>query len=1003
MRKLRFILGLLCAIPLFAQAQETQTPNGVHDPRDNAYAFTHATIYVDYQTQLEDATLLIKEGKVIQVGTNVNIPKGYTEVDLKGKYIYPSMIDIHTHYGMPEVERRRGRGPEQFTSKTEGPYNANQAIKSEYNAYAGFNADGKMAKAMRAQGFGTVSTFRPDGLARGTSALLSLADENDNMIVLKDRVAAHYSFDKGSSTQSYPASSMGYISLLRQTYMDADWYGSLKERPFTDKSLDAWIETQDLPQIFEVNNWQSVLRADKIGDEFGVQYIIKGGGDEYKRINSIKASGASLIIPLTFPDAYDVEDPLDAYGVSLAAMKHWELAPANLAQLEKNNIEFAITADGLKKVKDFWPSLRKAIHHGLSEEAALKALTHTPAKMLRVEGHMGHLKAGAHANFLITSDNLFDEQVTLFENWIQGKPYVLKEKDPLMLAGSYELVMNEEMQTLEITGKPGKWKGKIIENDSTDFPVSITLDGSSLAMSFSPGKDETAGAIRLSGWTSGKDLQGSGQMADGEWISWEATYKSAIEPKEKKEIKMSGGSEDLGLGEVIYPFAAYGTTSLPTQENILIKNATVWTLENEGTMENTDVRIEDGKIVKIGKNLSERNARVIDGTGKHLTPGIVDEHSHIGATSINDVAVNSSMVRIADVIDSEDQEIYRALSGGVTAIQILHGSANPIGGQSALIKLRWGKDPEGLKIKDSDGYIKFALGENVKRSRSSNSIRYPLTRMGVEQVFVDAFSAARDYEKKWKAYNALSVQAKASAEKPRKDLVHETMLEILNKERFISCHSYVQSEINMLMKVAEQFDFNINTFTHILEGYKVADKMAKHGVGGSTFADWWAYKWEVRYAIPYNPAIMVREGVVTAINSDNSEMMRRLNQEAAKSIKYADLDEIESLKMATLNPAKLLHLEDRMGSIKEGKDADLVLWTDHPLSIYAIADKTLVDGIVYFDSEEDQKRKYEIQLERARLIQKMKDAKGKGSATQQFARAKREHFECETVFTYGEK
>ena len=1006
MKKL-IVSFLVCwGIHQFSLAQETFTPNGVQDPRDHAYAFRDATIFVDYDTKLEGATLLIKEGKVVQVGTNVSIPDGYTVVDLEGKYIYPSLIDLHTSYGMPEAKRgeRDYFRREQFNSDTEGPYNPNEAIKSEVDASAVFKTNAKAAKSHRAMGFGTVLSFHPDGIARGTSALVSLADENENVAVLQDRVAAHYSFDKGSSSQSYPSSSMGYISLLRQTYLDAEWYGSQKEKPFTDKSLDAWIASQDLPQIFEVNNWQSVLRADKVGDEFGVQYVIKGGGDEYKRMEEIKKTGASMIIPINFPDAYDVEDPLDAYEVSLAAMKHWELAPTNPAMLEENGIDFAITPAGIKKGKDFWGKLRKAIDHGLSEHAALKALTYTPAKILGMEDKVGSLKKGSMANFLITSGNIFDKEVSLYENWIQGKAFMLQDMNAMDIAGIYEMKVGDDTYDLEISGKAGKQKAKIVVNDSTNYPVSLSMGDKSISMSFSPGeKDSKEGAIRLSGWTSGKDLKGSGQQANGDWLTWEATYVSEIVGDKKEERTESGEEKAPELGEVIYPFVAYGTNELPTQENILIKNATVWTLEEDGILENTDVRLENGKIVRIGKNLSESNARVIDGTGKHLTPGIVDEHTHIGATSINDVAVNSSMVRISDVIDSEDQEIYRALSGGVTAAQILHGSANPIGGQSALIKLRWGKDPESLKIKGADGYIKFALGENVKRSRSSNSIRYPLTRMGVEQVFVDAFSAAKDYEKKWDAYNALSATAKANTPAPRKDLVHETILEILNKERFISCHSYVQSEINMLMKVAEDFDFNINTFTHILEGYKVADKMAAHGVGGSTFADWWAYKWEVRYAIPYNPAIMVREGVVTAINSDNSEMMRRLNQEAAKSIKYADLDEIESLKMATLNPAKLLHLDDRMGSIKVGKDADVVLWTDHPLSIYAIADKTLVDGIVYFDQEEDQKRKYEIQLERARLIQKMKDAKGKGGATQQFAKAQKMHFHCETVFTYGEK
>jgi imidazolonepropionase-like amidohydrolase len=370
----------------------------------------------------------------------------------------------------------------------------------------------------------------------------------------------------------------------------------------------------------------------------------------------------------------------------------------------------------------------------------------------------------------------------------------------------------------------------------------------------------------------------------------------------------------------------------------------------------------------------------IDGTGKHLTPGIIDEHSHLAASSINDVATNSSMVRIGDVINSESVGLYRALAGGVTAIQILHGSANPIGGQSGLIKLRWGKAPEELKIKGADGFIKFALGENVKRFGGPN--RFPDTRMGKEQVYVNAFTAAQDYQKEWEKYNSLSSKVKATALAPRRDLAMDAMSEILNKERFISCHSYVQSEINMLMKVAENFDFRVNTFTHILEGYKLADVMAKHGAGGSTFSDWWAYKWEVRYAIPYNAAIMHREGVVTAINSDDAEMIRRLNQEAAKTVKYGDMTEEEALKMVTLNPAKLLHLDDRMGSIKKGKDADVVIWSDNPLSIYAKVEKTIIDGTIYFDIEKDKELRENIAEERARLVAKMRGDKAAGKPTQ---------------------
>jgi hypothetical protein len=355
------------------------------------------------------------------------------------------------------------------------------------------------------------------------------------------------------------------------------------------------------------------------------------------------------------------------------------------------------------------------------------------------------------------------------------------------------------------------------------------------------------------------------------------------------------------------------------------------------------------------------------------------------------------MVRIGDNIDAENINVYRALAGGVVAVQILHGSANPIGGQSALVKLRWGESPENYKIQGADRFIKFALGENVKRTANPSSIRYPQTRMGVEQVYVDAFTSAREYEKRWSAYNSLPAKEKMLAVKPRRDLADEAMLDILNKKLFITCHSYVQSEINMLMKVAERFNFRVNTFTHILEGYKVADKMARHGVAASSFSDWWNYKWEVRYAIPYNAAILHRAGVVTAINSDDAEMGRRLNQEAAKIVKYGGVSEEDALKMVTLNPAKMLHLDSQMGSIKVGKSADIVLWTDHPLSVYAKAEKTIIDGKVYFDMEKDEQNNREQQAERARLIQKLKNAKKTGMPTQRPEGRSQAEFHCEDV------
>ena len=1000
-------LFLFLTVVIFSSrlyAQETFPRNDVLDKRENAYALRNATIVVDPETTLTDATLLIRLGKIEKVGQNVSVPAGYTEIDLSGKFIYPGFIDIYTSYGLPKLEQSQGRspfgrGPEQIQSKTKGAYNANQAIKSEYNAAEEFSVDTKSAETWRKQGFGAVLTFRADGISRGSSAFVTLGEETDNKELLKEKAAAQYSFNRGTSRQNYPVSIMGFIALLRQTYMDAEWYGSQNPRPFKDQSLESWLQLQSLPQIFEANSWLNTLRADKVGDEFGKQYIIKGGGDEYQRIKEIKATNARMIIPVNYPDAYDVEDPFDAENVSLKDMKHWEMAPANLAALESSGIRFAVTTHGLKNKKDFIPNLRKAIKYGLSEKSALAALTTNPAGMVNMSNHVGSLRSGMIANFLITSENIFAEKAIIHENWIRGRRFRLKDLDTKDQSGAYELAVGDTKYNLSITGKPGSHKAEIKINDSTDVKVDIKLSGELITMSFEPEKEK--GRIRLSGWDTDtpdgktKGFAGEGQLADGAWVSWTATYISEAEQKEEKEEEEEDKKPEIG--EVIYPFVAHGTSVLPKQETILIKNATVWTNENEGVLENTDVLLQNGKIVQIGKNLSSANARIIDGTGKHLTPGIIDEHSHIAASSINDVATNSSMVRIKDVVNSEDINIYRALAGGVVAVQILHGSANPVGGQSAIIKLRWGSAPEELKIKGADEFIKFALGENVKRSRNNNSIRYPQTRMGVEQVYVDAFTNALEYKKTWDAYNRLSTKAKAGVIKPRRDLVHETMLEIVEGKRFVTCHSYVQSEINMLIHVAERFNFHINTFTHILEGYKVADKMKAHGAGGSTFSDWWNYKWEVRYAIPYNAAIMHNEGVVTVINSDSRETGRRLNQEAAKSIKYGGMSEEDALKMVTLNPAKLLHLDDQMGSIKTGKSADVVLWSDNPLSIYAKAEKTIIDGIVYFDLEKDAGINEEITKERARLIQKMKDAKKDGAKTKKGGSPEQIEFHCDDI------
>jgi len=444
--------------------------------------------------------------------------------------------------------------------------------------------------------------------------------------------------------------------------------------------------------------------------------------------------------------------------------------------------------------------------------------------------------------------------------------------------------------------------------------------------------------------------------------------------KQKKSADSVNNSVKL-ISKVTYPFAGLGNETIPQQETILIKNATVWTNEKDGRLANTDVLLKAGKIAKIGKDLNESGARVIDGTGKHLTPGIIDEHSHIAAMSINEGAQSvTSEVRVGDNMNPEDINIYRQLSGGVTTSHILHGSANTIGGQTQLMKLRWGATDEGIKFAGADPFIKFALGENVKRTTAVlGNNRFPDTRMGVEEVLTDAFDRAVDYQK--------AIKANPNT---RRDLELEAISNIMNNKLFITCHSYVQTEITYAMRAIEKFkaqgyNFKVNTFTHILEGYKVADKMKDHGASAATFSDWFNYKTEVQDATSYNAAIMQKVGVNTIINSDDAEMARRLNQEAGKIVKYGGLSEDEAFKMVTLNPAKALHIDNKVGSIKVGKDADVVLWTDNPLSIYAKSLYTIVDGTVYFDRAKDAEKSKVVAAERAKLIQKMWGEKRAGA------------------------
>ena len=978
---LSLILWLFVS-PLFAQT--TYPANDVATPRSGYYAFINAKIYKDAKTIINSATLIIKQGKIEAVGANLPVPKEAIIIDCKGKSIYPSFIDIYSDYGMSQVQPSMTtyRSPSQMLSNTKGPYSWNQALKTEVLHVKNFSVNDARAKEYRKLGFGSVLSHQLDGISRGVGLLTTLAKEKENMVILKEKASAHFSFDKGSSTQDYPNSLMGSIALLRQHFLDASWYKTKPSQEGLNLTLQAFNENANLPQIFEVSDKWSVFRANKIASEFGIQYIFKAGGNEYQRIDEIKAIKSSFILPINFPQAMDVEDPNDARFVNVSDLKHWELAPTNPAAFEKAGIPFALTASGLKDISQFMPNLKKAIQNGLSEEKALEALTTTPASLLGVSSAVGSLEAGKLANFLITTGPIFADKTVLVENWIQGSAYGISTDSKMELAGKYKLTLGNQSVQLSVTGETGIYKAQLFGKDTLAVEFS---QKDQLVNLIYTAKADQGKKTRLSGDFLGNSMLGTGTLGNGEWVSWQATREASADTVSNK--KRSVKSEEVG--SVVFPFNGYGQKTIPKSETILIKNTTVWTNEKSGILKDTDVLIKNGKIAAIGKGLKDPTARVVNGAGKHVTAGIIDEHSHVAASGgINECSQSvTAEVRITDVIDPEDVDMYRQLSGGVTSSHILHGSCNTVGGQTQLLKFRWGQTAEGLKFANWDPFIKFALGENVKRSYNPSNPRFPDTRMGVEQVLTDAFTRARDYEKQGPG--------------KRIDLELEALVEILNHKRFITCHSYVQSEINAMMKVADKFGFTVNTFTHILEGYKVADKMKAHGASASTFSDWWNYKMEVVDAIPQNAFLMQKNGVNVAINSDDAEMARHLNHEAAKSIKYAGMSEEDALKMVTLNPAKMLHVADRVGSLKEGKDADLVIWSDHPLSIYAKSEKTIVDGAVVFDREVDAKLQIDLKKEKQRLIQKMILAKKGGSATRPMTPSFREENMCEDDHGHG--
>jgi len=986
MRRLAFLLFAIAALPC-AAAERT--------PR--VHALVHARVVPSPGVVLDDATIVVRDGVIESVGRGVAVPADARSWDLRGRTVYAGLVEPWLDRTPAPAPRPGGMGGGAPAAPVppaapapRGAAHANALVHPETDLSETMDLGREALEELRAVGFTAAHLVPGSGVFRGRSALVLLRDGTAADQLLVPRVAQVMAFDtnRGGPGQpaGYPNSLMGSVALARQTLSDAGWARAANtawmgnrrlERPYDDESLRALAAvlapSGKQPVWFAAHDVLACLRADALLREFSCDAVLLGSGDEYRQIDALRATKRPLVLQVNYPEPPRVDDDDEALDVDLEALRHWDVATENPQRVHAAGIPFAFTSQGLRKRGALWSRIRAAIERGLPADVALGALTTEPARLLGAAARLGTIEAGKIANLTVTDGDLFADKTRVLEVWVDGDRYENALRGDLeSVRGDWTLAFEvggaKRSQTLHVEG--GEWTlGARLEDQGT----TQALDGVRFTrgeLSARQGSD----LLRL--------VPGQGALA-GAW--WFAGGTSAS-VQGTKVVPEGGDAAKPGTPPVVAPAAAPAASVAvsapwpprpePAPRAVLVRGGTVWTCGPQGRLENADVLAVGGKITAVGRGLqAPPGAVVVDAAGKQVTPGLVDCHSHSDMVgSVNEGSnICTAEVRTADILNSESIAIYRELAGGLTVANQLHGSANSIGGQNAVIKLRWGAAPAGLLFAAAPPGIKFALGENPKQSNwDDRNNRYPQSRAGVEQSIRERFIAARDYMREADEFKAGKTKIP-----PRRDLQLEAVAEILRGERLVHCHSYRADEILMMMRVAEEFGFRVATFQHVLEGYKVADELAQHGAGASGFSDWWAYKFEVYDAIPYAGALMRERGVLVSFNSDSSELARRLNLEAAKAVKYGAVPEEDALKFETWNPAKQLRIESRVGSLEPGKDADFVVWSQSPLASTTVCEQTWIEGRKYFDRAADLAARAGMETERTALVAKARDARKK--------------------------
>jgi imidazolonepropionase-like amidohydrolase len=982
------LLGLLALLPQMAAAQ-TRPIEGLRENPASVHALTNARIVVAPGRVVENGTLVIRGGVIEAVGASVRPPADARVWDLAGRTLYAGFIDAYADVG------QRTEVTTQERDEPRGAVYWNPQVRTFADAVSEYGSDDARSAALRAQGITLAHAVPRLGLFRGQTAVVSLGEGPVSERIVRGGVAQAVALSRDNRLGgSYPTSAMGAITFIRQTLHDADWHTRAHaaydrdpravRRPEANLALAALVPALrgEQPMLFEARSEEELFRALSFRGDFPLRVWVRGSGSEYLLADQFRGLDVPLILPVDFPARPDVTRSEQALNLTLGQLRHWHNAPENAARMAAVGVEFAFTSDGLRERSSFLPNLRRAVERGLAADVALAALTTVPARYLGVERTHGTLEAGKAANIVIASGDLFRGSPSVEAVWVDGRRYEVTAPEGADPRGQWRIASmgaDPIEGVITIAGSRTTLSGTFVAV-GTDVETRLTTvriagETPQVQLAFPGDALGHEGTIRLAGSASETSLAGWGELPTGRRFSWSAERVGA--PPQAPGTNSNGDNGSRAPARTITNFLIeesrpnieYGRNGIPEQpRHVLVRNATVWTMGPEGTLENADLLVSEGRVVRVGRNLqAPAGATLIDGTGRHVTPGLIDAHLHSGLTGgVNETgSAIVPEVRIGDVLTIDNIWMYRQLAGGLTTAHVMHGSANPIGGQNQHVKLRWGALPDALKFEGAPRTVKFALGENVKRRTE----RYPDTRMGTEQIIRDHFMAAREYERERSEW-----QRTRRGPAPRRDLRMEALVDILNGDILVMSHAYRQDEMLMLMRVAEEFGFRIAAFHHGVEAYKIAPEIAAHGAGAVVWSDWSSFKVESYDATTFNARVLNEAGVLTSLHSDDSQIATRMNWEAAKMLRTG-ISPIDALALVTISTARILGIADRVGSLEAGKDADFVIWSGDPLSTATRAEQTWIDGRRYFDIEEDSRMREQVERERSQLIQQILSAR----------------------------